>query len=254
MLNLLNSRDLAPLAVVDHHFHQLIARILHRRVMDVASLPHNDLILECYHPIAKLTTPYYACRYEGTRIQGEDACLGNVSPAMTGLQKVYSSFRPVMAEENRRTRNRNRERSPPDDTLTEDIFLDEDKLFSQLCAVTTLVKMGPRRGLFLSHVNMSDAIIRVWRHWLARAAEADSKPQDGIIWVGDDHAIGIRFQVTYGPSERMPVITGPDDHPPVFYKLQYEGKELPVPSLFAYANVRCLNRASSADHQASLGR
>ena len=147
------------------------------------------------------------------------------APQLSELKSLYSSFRPVMAEENRRPRHRiseEEEDDAQDIAVTEDLFLDEGELFSQLCCQTSLVKTGPRRGLYLSHVNISDGVLRIWREWLGRAVELGSQ-NDQIMWVDDDHELGIRFRVVPGAVERMPVITGPDDHPPVFYKLYYEG-------------------------------
>jgi hypothetical protein len=42
----------------------------------------------------------------------------------------------------------------------------DDESFAQLCTITNLVRMGPKPGLFRSHINMSDGVIRVWRDWL----------------------------------------------------------------------------------------
>jgi len=49
------------------------------------------------------------------------------------------------------------------------INLDGGELFGQFCAYGSLVRLGPRRGLFLSTVNIVEpgqGTIRVWRHWL----------------------------------------------------------------------------------------
>lgn len=49
------------------------------------------------------------------------------------------------------------------------INLDEGELFGQFCAYGSLVRLGPRRGVFLSTVNIVEpgqGTIRVWRHWL----------------------------------------------------------------------------------------
>lgn len=115
-----------------------------------------------------------------------------------------------------------------DDSATEVVYLDEDELFSQLCTVTNLVKPGPKSGLFLSHVNVSDGVLRVWRHRLAEMAGqvSGSEPtstEDQVLWVDAAQNIGLRFSVTPGPAERMPVLSGPDDLPPVSYRLKYEG-------------------------------
>ena len=216
-----------------------MARLLHRRLLDVASLPQNDLILECYHPSAKISTPYLKCQYLNTNTRGGDEVGANGNePVLADLGRLYSSFRPALAEENRTQRARyqfsaiNGSGRPVDDTATEDIYLDEGELFAQLCAVVNLVSTGPRPGLFLSHVNISDGVLRVWRDWLADMEQGQASG-DGILWVDNHQGVGVRFRVTPGPTD-TPIICGPDDHPPVGYQLQYEGKSLYVDSRHHY--------------------
>ncbi|KAI6785233.1 uncharacterized protein J7T54_006875 [Emericellopsis cladophorae] len=207
--------ELLPLAAVCNRFHLVITRLLYRRLVNVSSLPSNDLILECYHPSAKITTPYLACRHLGTSTRGDEIRKGDHVEA-SDLKRMYSSFKPVIAEENRRHRL---DGEVVDDTATEMISLDEGSLFSQLCAQINLVKVGPRPGLFTSCVPMSEGVIRTWREWLAQ--EADGRG-DGILWLGTDQGVGLRFRVTHGASDRMPVISGPDDYPPITYRLEYQ--------------------------------
>jgi hypothetical protein len=154
-----------------------------------------------------------------------------VEPALEDLGRMYSTFRPVVAEENRRRRLRVVESSERDDdeldTATELVHFDDGELFVQLCAVTNVVKSGPKPGLFLSHVNICDGVVRVWRDWLAEMADKQgglAQPTDGrgILWVNAGQTIGLRFKVMPGPIDRMPVISGPEDHPPMSYSLQYE--------------------------------
>ncbi|KAL6862845.1 hypothetical protein ACO1O0_003083 [Amphichorda felina] len=227
VLDSFSTKDLLPLAPVSRRFCLLITSLLHRRLLDVSSLPQNDLIFECYHPSAKISTPYLACHYIGTKTRGEDIVTDKSCPALPDLRRLYSCFRPAIAEENRRCRTKLCEDSPVDDTATEDIYLDEGELFSQLCTATNLVKTGPRKGLFLSLVNISDSTVRVRRNWLAdTAVVARGSKQDpwshGILWADESQNVGIRFSVTPGPIETMPVLSGPDDCPPVAYRLQYE--------------------------------
>lgn len=155
------------------------------------------------------------------------------TPELSDLRRLYSSFKPVFAPENRsvrRGRRRPTEAQPSedvnDDTATQDVNLDDGELFSQLCAAINLVKEGPRSGLFISHVNLVDGVVRVFRKWLAEAASKQDPSQSGpenILWVDKNNDVGIRFSVSLAPSETMPLISGPDDDPPVHYKLVYEG-------------------------------
>jgi hypothetical protein len=57
------------------------------------------------------------------------------------------------------------------------VHLDSHELFSQFCTIANLVTVGPRRGLFLSVVNVEDKVMRVWRAWLDERAQA-SRAED----------------------------------------------------------------------------
>ncbi|KAH6635010.1 cyclin-like F-box protein [Chaetomium sp. MPI-SDFR-AT-0129] len=124
---------------------------------------------------------------------------------------------------------------PPTARPSLDIYLDEDESFSQLVCVTNLVRLGQRPGLFRSHVNVSEAVVRVGRDWLARrtsgvsrAVESpnhdnDDEDNDDILWVDSSRAIGLRFRVTEKDlrSER-PVLVGSDEQLPVAYRLAFD--------------------------------
>ncbi|KAF4126517.1 FBOX protein, partial [Geosmithia morbida] len=233
---------------VNHWFHDIVSGIIHRRLLSVASLPHNDLILECYHPAAKTSTPYLSCRYQDTKKQcpGGDLCTGacDNDPTLHDLRGLYSSFRPVLDERQRQILQLRKQRqqwqqqrresvnsSAPQgdvaDTACQDIFLDDGQLFSQLCAVTNVVKAGPRPGLFKSHINVGEGVLRVWRNWLDDMAVSDKAAQTGassnqILWVDADQTVGVRFRVTPGEVETPPFRTRSADCPPASYKLEYQ--------------------------------
>lgn len=224
--------------------------------MDVASMPEHKLILECYHPSAKISTPYLACRYLGTKTAGLGA-IDDASPRLEDLPKMYSSFRPVLTEENRRRRFRpdwlqqslamqgsqGAGRDSEDEFAVQEVYLDEGELFSQLCTVTNVVKESARPGFYLSHVNTCDGVIRIWRGWLAElAASSTFRPMDDdsqrfaasssgasridsdkFLWVDPAKSVGLRFSNKVMPSERMPLIAGPGDDEAVSYSLVYEG-------------------------------
>lgn len=232
---------LLPLTLVCRRFHALAVRILHRRLLQASSLPDHDLILECYHPSAKISTPYFSCRYLGIGTLGQvDRDTEEVS--LSDLSKLYSRLRPVVTEENRRPRSRYPRPSEAsqaagdvaEEPATVEVHLDESELFSQLCTVTNLVKVGPKRGLFLTLVNLSDGVIRVWRDWLAAAADRQHVGQqddndDGILWADASRTVGIRFAVKPSGTERMPLLVGPDEDPAVSYTLTYEGERSVLP-------------------------
>lgn len=237
----LSARELIIITPVSRRFYSAAVRILYRRLLDTASLPDNELILECYHPSAKISTPYLCCRYLGTKMAGRGA-IDEQSPTLGDLPKLYSSFRPVVTEENRRRQFRpewpqagisRREARHEDEDARQEVFLDEGELFTQLCAVTNVVKESSRPGFYVSHTNTCDGVIRVWRDWLANLASAstvrEDEPEssavdlDRFLWVDPAKNVGLRFLVRASPSERMPLISGPGDDAPVSYSLIYKG-------------------------------
>ena len=261
ILSFLPSRSLLALATVSRRFSSAILRILRLRLVRTASLPDHRLILECYHPSAKLSTPYLYCDYLSTDGIGE-AGAGEDSPGLTlaGLGSAYSHFRLVKQDENRRGRRRYPRRgvqgqqaqtqdvtgeaqgssssssnpAPPSHELPdqpfEDVFMEQGEMFSQLCTVTNLVKVGPKPGLFLSHVNVGDGLIRLWRNWLAaqaadRTEAAGTTSATPILWADTAQTVGVRFRVEERDAmgwEMLPVLMAPDEEMPVAYRLEFD--------------------------------
>lgn len=257
ILDLLPTRALLPLVRVNSHFYSVALHILHQRLLQAATLPEHRLILECYHPSAKLSTPYLYCDYLRTDKLGaghngdEEANGPEPEPTLAGLKGLYSHFRPVVQEENRRPRLRYPRRSQQqqqeanngapsteveEHRPSEEVFLDEGELFSQLCCTTNLVKVGPKPGFFLSNVNVSDGIMRVWRSWLSdqiktptstapssasssttdlhgskRSLEetpeertarlAKAKAARAVLWADSERNVGVRFRVIKKPTD-----------------------------------------------------
>ncbi|KAK3353423.1 hypothetical protein B0T25DRAFT_210479 [Lasiosphaeria hispida] len=243
VLSTLPTHSLLPLVAVSRRFCSVILRILRQRLRRAASLPDHCLILECYHPSAKLSTPYLYCDYLYT--DGLEPSSPSSSPprepadgsaAIPTLGMMYSHFRPVAQDENRRARRRYPRQAAAaaaalhSECPSQDIFLDETELFSQLCTVTNLVKMGPRPGLFLSHVNVGEGVMRVWRGWLAAnaadAGTADASLKAPILWADASQDVGVRFRVTERREvgELDPVLLAVDDvdEVPVAYRLEFE--------------------------------
>lgn len=120
-----------------------------------------------------------------------------------------------------------------DEEAVEEINLDEGELFSQLCTVINVVKEGKKRGFYPSHVNISENVIRVFRRWLnSMASQNDGRKawnqvpidSDSILWADNDKNIGLRLHIVAAPSERMPLLSGPDDDPAVSFHIVYEGE------------------------------
>ena len=106
-------------------------------------------------------------------------------------------------------------------------------LFSQLCTIANLVKFGPKRGLYLSRVNVGEGILRVWRDWLAERAKAgDSEGDESeVLWADSKKTVGLRLRVV----EREAVDAGPPlrtgEDPNVSYTLFHEGMFCPLRKL-----------------------
>jgi len=285
---------------------------LHLRLLRAVNLPGLRLILECFHPSASLSTPYLYCDYlytdsfqnhngvsadtssAGARsnYSDDDYALNQQSGRGISLGSIYTHFRPVVQEENRRPRARYAtqnslqtqaqgmqgvnasgegngesgliEERPP----FQDVYLDENVLWTQLRAYTNLVKIGPKPGLFLSHVNVSEGIIRVWRDWLAfQSAEGRAEPGDmadgvvdngqgedlgpattsrasertrqPVLWADGARNVGLRFRVAkkdMGMSQsQRPILVEADYEPPVSYRLEFEELLVRSPQLLLAA-------------------
>ncbi|KAK0665618.1 hypothetical protein QBC41DRAFT_232400 [Cercophora samala] len=233
ILNDLPTSELLPLTAVSHHFSSIALRIFHHRLHNLAtslsSPGRHKLILECYHPTAKISTPYLYCDYFSTDEfydESSDSALRN------SLGEVYSHFKPVLQDESRGPRARYLQRSPrqprpeeeeEDKTVPhQDIYLDADEPFSQLCVITNLVKLGPKPGLFLSHVNISEGLIRLKRNFLSTAS-SNSSAQSEVLWADTKQTIGLKFKIEEKDTGiERPVLVAEGEELPVAYRLQFE--------------------------------
>lgn len=173
-----------PLTVLSRRVYIILLRILHNRIVTAAELHSHTLLLECFHPSAKLTEPPYFCTYHGTdglsRYEDSTSILGD--PKRLGeLHNMYSRFRPYRRElESGGRRVLPRPGDVPGsrtfpgtvqdrhkgDTVKQTLGLEAHELFTQLVAQTNLVKIGPRNGLFTCFVGVEEGVLRVWRDWL----------------------------------------------------------------------------------------
>ncbi len=161
------------------------------------------------------------------------------------MNNLYSHFQPIKPDGERRVT-----RAHPaggtfdvpnglvdshDQFVCQNIHLESHELFSQLQTITSLVKVGPKRGLFLSSVNISDSIMRIWRPWLAERSkcedeglsEGDKERKERLLWADNNKSVGLRLRVVER-EEATPVLVRRDEDPPVSYTLQYEGKSSPI--------------------------
>lgn len=220
--------------------------------MDIGHLKDRTLLLECYHPSTKLSTPSINCSYLGThQLESAGPCsetdlyadLKDCKIGQLGaLAGLYSHFRPLKPEAERRTVRRhpaggsfimaaNDLVDDHDEFVCQNIHLEGHELFSQLCTVTNVVKPGPR-GLLLGCVNISDGITRVWRQWLAEQASSEPEEEgsssgirrgERLLWADNSNNVGLRMRVVERDDGSAPVLVGKDEDEPVSYTLQYEG-------------------------------
>jgi len=177
--------QLLPLTLLSHRIYALILRILHNRLVAASELDSHSVLLECFHPSAKLTEPPYFCTYRGTdglsdyNVFAEDE--KSLASRLGEMRNIYSRFRPYRRELERGGRRVVR---PPGDipgsrtfpgtaqdrfegeTVKQFLSLDGHELFTQLVSQSNLVKIGPRNGLFSCFVDVEEGVVRVWREWL----------------------------------------------------------------------------------------
>ncbi len=250
---------LLQLIPVSHRFQNLVLRIVHARLLVAASLEDRKLILECYHPSAQYTEPYLFCDYLGTpglsdKVEGQGWIYeaSEKDNRLGRLRGLYSRFRPQRPEADPPFRSHPAGDVPGSRTyydgplskptksielVSQTMNLDSHELFSQLCVSVNLVQVGPRRGVFLSCVDvLRKTTPRIWRDWLAEGAQSPDgpsiKPTDlenecqyrRIIWADNARNIGIRAHVKEQRWRRHEsILIHKDEDQAVSYSLELEG-------------------------------
>lgn len=190
------------MTAVSRRIYSLILRILHNRLVAAAELQSHSVLLECFHPSAKLTEPPYFCTYRGTdglkrynEIDPSDKNVGRLGE----MYNMYSRYRPHRRDleaGGRRVKPRPGDvpgsRTFPGtvqdryegETVKQTLSLESHELFTQLVAQTNLVKIGSR-NLFTNFVDIEEGVLRVWREWLkdvsARCIAAEGTTQDEVV-------------------------------------------------------------------------
>ncbi|KAG8630306.1 hypothetical protein KVT40_001925 [Elsinoe batatas] len=249
ILSFLPTASLALLTSVSRHLHHTSLQQFHSRLLSATSLDDHTLILECYHPSAKLVAAHLFCSSLGT--PGLESALDYLPGQEVGRLKelcnLYTHFLPQRKEPETRIARRHPagdvpgSRTHPSSSarpemqgngilVAETVSLDAGELFSQLCCVTNLVKMAPgARRLITSIVEVSDGMIRVWRNWLrqrdglkedGQAVEGD----EGILWVNNaGDSVGIKFRVSERGFRRdVPVLFVSEDEVAVSYYVEFQ--------------------------------
>lgn len=245
--------DLLSISLTSRRIYSLTLRILQHRLLETAQLKDHKLILEVFHPSTKLSTPYLFCDNIGTyglhdaaRASSTSSPLDPQDDTAVGklgqLATLYSHFRPLKPspDEHKPVRVHpaggtfdvpNGLVDQHEEFVCQNIHLESHELFSQLQTITSLVKIGPRRGLFLSSVNISDDILRIWRPWLAEQASEGTKDAgdvrvkgtESLLWADAHQRVGLRLRVVER-EEATPVLVPEGEDAAVSYTLQYEGK------------------------------
>ena len=186
--------------LVSHRFQSVILRIVRCRLLLAASLEDRKLILECYHPSAQYSEPYLYCDYLGTPGLGDCvADRGSLSEEIEVggdgqmLQKLYSRFRPTRRDPQFKGRQPHPAGDVPgsrtsdaaeeferkqttDEPIKRVVSLDAHENFSQLVLNTDLVQLGPRRGVFLDILRVTEKkTLRIFREWMAQRIRKSSK-------------------------------------------------------------------------------
>jgi hypothetical protein len=192
--------ELLPLTSISRRLSTIILRILHNRLVAAAELDSHSLLLECYHPSAKLFEPPYFCAYHGTaglslyETEAEDEA--DIGPRLGRMRRMYSRFRPHQRElEDGGKRVLPRPGDVPGsrtfpgtakdnfrgETVKQTLSLEAHELFTQLVAQTNLVKIGPRHGLFTCFVDVEEGVLRVWKDWLAATATKGREEREPVL-------------------------------------------------------------------------
>jgi hypothetical protein len=187
------------------------------------------------------------------------------------LKNMYSHFRPYRrdldAEERRVLR-------PPGDipgtrtyagsmaeqyhgeAVKQLLSLEDYERFTQLCAVTNLVKLGPRNGLFTRFVEVEDSVVRVFRSWLKRLsdrsdtdiaediiiggsqnggndtaraenlARSNDLSDEAILWMNPAKTTGLRLRVRERKLRRdapILIVADEEEDTPVTFEIEYQG-------------------------------
>ena len=263
MLDLIPTQWLLLTRLVCHRFSNLIARIIHGRLVRAALFTDRKLILECYHPSAQYTEPYLYCNYLGTSGLkdeiGDHARIYEVADDQAAkkstLERPYSHFRPTRKDPepkiyrshpagdvpgSRTSEAANRFRKFSErSTVSQNISLEAHELFTQLHFLVAVVQTGPRPGLFLSVENLIDKTQRIFRTWLAERAEAIENHKkcasngvtdelgheaDRMLWIDQNRVVGLRLRVEERKGRKnLPIIYRKDEDQAISYSLELEG-------------------------------
>ncbi|KAI4655320.1 hypothetical protein J4E93_000030 [Alternaria ventricosa] len=189
--------ELLQLTTISHRIYTLILRILHNRLTAAAELHSHSVLLECFHPSAKLTEPPYFCTYrctDGLKSYDDYNSATKEVGRLAEYNNMYSRFKPHRRDleaDGRRVKRRPGDvpgsRTFPGavqeryegETVRQTLGLEAHELFTQLVAQTNLVKIGSH-NLFTNFVDIEEGVLRVWRDWLRDIAARGLTANTGV--------------------------------------------------------------------------
>ena len=249
ILNSFQSQHLLLIAAVSRRFRDLATDLIYGRLLLATTLQDHELLLECYHPTNQYTEPYLFCKSLDTpQWPGEIQSSTLRGEARSGedrfkmISTLYSSFKPIRADTDRpyftKSISNDLDIDNPsiapgvdlakseDELMTRTVNLDNCELFSQLCISVVLVQVGPRRGVFLSCIDiLKKKTTRIWRQWLLKnSSDSDNNGSQSIIWADQKRNVGLKVRVQeIRGRHHVPILQLIDENQAISYKLELEG-------------------------------
>ncbi|KAK6349457.1 hypothetical protein TWF696_005741 [Orbilia brochopaga] len=214
------TRALAVAAGTSKLIHDIASYILAQRLRHTLELGGYQLIYECYAAEDKYNHPYNHCEYNGAHA-GTQA--QKLKPSeFNSLSTLYTHFTPTPYDASHRFQQQCQISSVmPSQQLQPawtSVTIDTGDLFTQVCAIAKLVRIGARGER--SVIPVFESFFRVRRDWLDDACEEGNSVDgdSGVVWVGMGENVGLKLRV----GERR--ITGAcrEDEPAVQYRVEYQ--------------------------------
>jgi hypothetical protein len=116
----------------------------------------------------------------------------------------------------------------PDGLASTTVSLDSGETFAQVCAQASLIKSGPKRGLFESVIPVFENFFRLKREYLDEALEEGSSSTGKIIWVDMNENVGLKVKVGSEEAKDANRNASLAEDAAASYKVYYQGM---LPSL-----------------------
>jgi hypothetical protein len=206
ILSHLPTLQLLPLSRTSHHLHSLVTSEIRLRLYGAAALTAGQfrVILECYHPAAKFSTPQWYCQYIGTDVVRDSTsakAFDGTDDQYGRIGDYYSRFRPLtrtnkyVLDDSVSSYNEDHEGGPfifpapftpyPGWSLADGsgasprqkqcacssaVTLDGQEDLVQLCTSAFLVKGRKKNSDLRASAVLGKGVVRLWRQWLQETA------------------------------------------------------------------------------------